>query len=177
MEREQGTVSIAFLDVLSSGLGATVMLFVIFAILDAPGSPDSTTKDGLDLVIPSTEAHPDSPDEPKPRPGIYRLLVAATEASEPPNVAMDWLTCPAESEGPIEYKLVRTPNEGLRQSYLLRLSDTTVGKRPPVDIMATTVCRVIFEVAGGYGFDQDPVEIPASGSLQLTNRGFEARDR
>tara|TARA_R110002111_G_scaffold154203_1_gene221186 strand:+ start:392 stop:961 length:570 start_codon:yes stop_codon:yes gene_type:complete len=93
MEQSPGSLNTSFLDVLSCGLGASIILFLIFTVMNHEGDPNSQEDEGLPEHAIVRKAVQSS-EEDNEAPTLFRITLIQ-QGSSMDDLAF-WL--PAESE-------------------------------------------------------------------------------
>lgn len=133
MSEQRDVVSVAFLDVLSCALGATVILFLVFAVLDHQGARESQLDDGIDLDDPVL-ATTDSVDSDVETPALFMIDLQVSQAG---------LTSPTEDaifvEGALPaaapFRLTRMPHQNADgERYLLLVYDAPPRTDQPIEL-------------------------------------------
>ncbi len=168
-KRTHGEVdlSIALLDLLSSGLGAMILLFILMAVMDHQGNRRSSFEEGLPLDLDPIEAMRAASEE-LVRPALFELRLRTNVASPPPG---DWLVL-LQSNVPV--RLSRGPNRGDDQVYFLRVDDLSPGTFMTFDLQCKADARVTPRGLSAYASDAPPINASINSSITFDGTEFVA---
>lgn len=171
-KRTHGEVDlpIALLDVLSSGLGAMILLFILMAVLDHQGNRRSSLEEGLALDLDPIEATRAASEE-LVRPALFELRLRTNVASAPSG---DWLVHPQAGEMDVPVRLSRGPNRGDDQVYLLRVDDLSPGKLTTFELRCRAEARVTPRGLSSYASDAPPVDASIDSAITFDGTEFKA---
>lgn len=122
MTEQRDIFSVAFLDVLSCALGATVILFLVFAVLDHEGARESQLDQGIDLQDPVV-ATTDSVASDIETPALFMIDLQITELGAT-SATQDAIYVEGTVLNDAPFRLTRMPHQNAdAEKYLLLVYD------------------------------------------------------
>lgn len=112
MAQQRGELGLSFIDVLSCGLGAMILLFLVFSVLSHRGSPDSASDSGLNVEQLAASTVRASSTEVTEAPLLFRIILSPQDGGtsgmdlllspeNTPAIPTDWCTVIQEIGTPL----------------------------------------------------------------------------